>query len=125
MSKTVIATDKAPAALGPYSQAIKTGSFLFCSGQLGLVPATGELRDGVKDQAQQAMQNLQAVIQEAGKTMDDVVKTTIFLTNMGDFPVVNEVYGSFFPGSKPARSTIAVAALPKAGLVEVEAIVAL
>lgn len=125
MSKTVVSTTKAPAALGPYSQGIKSNGFLFCSGQLGLDPASGELRDGVKAQADQAMQNLKAVIETAGKTMDDIVKTTIFLTNMGDFPVVNEVYGSYLPGDKPARSTIAVAALPKAGQVEIEAIVAL
>jgi 2-iminobutanoate/2-iminopropanoate deaminase len=125
MSKTVVATTKAPAALGPYSQGIKSNGFLFCSGQLGLDPASGELREGVKAQAEQAMQNLKAVIETAGKTMDDIVKTTIFLTNMGDFPTVNEVYGSFLPGDKPARSTIAVAALPKAGQVEIEAVVAL
>lgn len=125
MAKTVIATKNAPAALGPYSQGIKTDSYLFCSGQLGLDPATGELADGVKAQAERAMKNLQAVAMEAGTTLASVVKTTIFLADMADFATVNEVYGSFFPGDKPARSTIQVAALPKAGRVEIEAIIAL
>ncbi len=125
MSKTVIATTSAPAAIGPYSQGIKTGSFLFCSGQLGIDPATGELVSGVKAQAERAMLNMKAIAAEAGTTLDAVVKTTIFLKDMADFAVVNEVYGSFFKGDKPARSTIAVAALPKGGLVEVEAILAL
>ena len=125
MAKTVIAAKNAPAALGPYSQGIKTDSYLFCSGQLGLDPATGELADGVKAQAERAMKNLQAVAMEAGTTLASVVKTTIFLADMADFATVNEVYGSFFPGDKPARSTIQVAALPKAGRVEIEAIIAL
>jgi 2-iminobutanoate/2-iminopropanoate deaminase len=122
MAKTIIATKNAPDALGPYSQGIKLDAFVFCSGQLGLNPATGELLDGVKAQAEQAMKNLKAVLEAAGSGLDKIVKTTIFLKNMGDFPVVNEVYGSFFPGDKPARSTIEVAALPKGGLVEIEAI---
>jgi 2-iminobutanoate/2-iminopropanoate deaminase len=125
MSKTVIATKNAPAALGPYSQGIKTDRLLFCSGQLGLVPATGELAEGVKAQAEQAMKNLKAVAEEAGTTLDAVVKTTIFLKDMADFAAVNEVYGSFFKGDKPARSTVQVAALPKNGLVEIEAVLSL
>jgi 2-iminobutanoate/2-iminopropanoate deaminase len=122
MAKTIIATKNAPDALGPYSQGIKLTDFIFCSGQLGLNPATGNLLDGVKLQADQAMKNLKAVLEAGGSGLDKIVKTTIFLKNMGDFPVVNEVYGSFFPGDKPARSTIEVAALPKGGLVEIEAI---
>jgi 2-iminobutanoate/2-iminopropanoate deaminase len=122
MAKTVIATKNAPGALGPYSQGIKLTDFIFCSGQLGLNPATGELVEGVKAQAEQAMKNLKAVLEAGGSSLDRIVKTTIFLKNMGDFPVVNEAYGSFFPGDKPARSTIEVAALPKGGLVEIEAI---
>ncbi len=125
MRKTVIATKNAPAALGPYSQAIKTGSYLFCSGQLGIDPASGELAIGVKAQAELVLRNLAAVAAEAGTTLDAVVKTTIFLKDMADFAVVNEVYASFFKGDKPARSTIQVAALPKGGLVEIEAILAL
>ncbi|MFH2114614.1 MAG: RidA family protein [Spirochaetota bacterium] len=122
MAKTIIATKNAPGALGPYSQGIKLTDLIFCSGQLGLNPATGELVDGVKAQAEQAMKNLKAVLEAGGSSLDKIVKTTIFLKNMGDFPVVNEAYGSFFPGDKPARSTVEVAALPKGGLVEIEAI---
>jgi 2-iminobutanoate/2-iminopropanoate deaminase len=122
MAKTVIATKNAPNALGPYSQGIKLTDFVFCSGQLGLDPVTNELVSGVKAQAEQAMKNLRAVLQAAGSDLEKIVKTTIFLKNMGDFPVVNEAYGSFFPGDKPARSTVEVAALPKGGLVEIEVI---
>jgi 2-iminobutanoate/2-iminopropanoate deaminase len=125
MNKSVVSTKNAPAALGPYSQAIKIPSLLFCSGQLGIDPATGDLADGVRAQAEGSMNNLKAVIEAAGASLDGIVKTTIFLKDMNDFAVVNEVYGSFFKGDKPARSTIAVADLPKGGLVEIEAIVAL
>jgi 2-iminobutanoate/2-iminopropanoate deaminase len=125
MSKTVIATKSAPAAIGPYSQAVKAGNFVFCSGQLGLEPATGVLAVGIRAQAERSMNNLKAVAEAAGTTLDAVVKTTIFLADMADFAVVNEVYGSFFAGDKPARSTVAVAALPKGGLVEIEAVLSL
>jgi len=125
MSKSVVATVSAPAAIGPYSQAIKTGALVFCSGQLGIDPASGELAVGVKAQAERSLLNLRAVAEAAGATLDSVVKTTIFLKDMADFAVVNEVYGSFFKGDKPARSTIAVAGLPKGGLVEIEAVLAL
>ncbi len=125
MQKKVIATDKAPGAIGPYSQGIHAGSFAFVSGQLGIDPATGALADGVKAQAERAMKNLQAVCQAAGGTLESIVKTTIFLKDMADFPTVNEVYGAYFTGDKPARSTIAVAGLPKGGLVEIEAILSL
>lgn len=123
--KKVIATGGAPGAIGPYSQAVVSGGYLFCSGQLGLDPASGQLADGVRAQAERAMLNLKAVCEAAGGSLDSVVKTTIFLTTMDNFTVVNEVYGSFFQGDKPARSTIAVAGLPKGGLVEIEAIAAL
>ncbi|MBP7265005.1 MAG: RidA family protein [Spirochaetia bacterium] len=123
--KKVIATGGAPGAIGPYSQAVVSGGYLFCSGQLGLDPASGQLADGVRAQAERAMLNLKAVCEAAGGSLDSVVKTTIFLTTMDNFSVVNEVYGSFFQGDKPARSTIAVAGLPKGGLVEIEAIAAL
>jgi 2-iminobutanoate/2-iminopropanoate deaminase len=119
-----ISASGAPAALGPYSHAIGHGDLVFCSGQLGLDPATGELADGVEAQAERALSNLMAVLDAAGLGPADVVKTTIFLADMGDFPKVNAVYGRFFPEPYPARSTVQVAALPKAGLVEIEAIAA-
>ncbi|HTX73352.1 MAG TPA: RidA family protein [Rectinemataceae bacterium] len=122
MQLTSITSPEAPKALGPYSQAVSVGDFVFCSGQLGIVPSSGELADGVKAQADQAMRNLRAVLAAAGSGLDRIVKTTIFLADMADFAVVNEVYGSFFKGAFPARSTVQVAALPKAGRVEIEAI---
>ena len=122
MTRQAIATSGAPAAIGPYSQAVASDGLLFCSGQLGLDPATGNLVEGVEAQAERSMQNLTAVLDAAGLTMADVVKTTIFLADMGDFAAVNAVYGRFMPDPPPARSTVAVAALPKGGLVEIEAI---
>jgi 2-iminobutanoate/2-iminopropanoate deaminase len=119
-----ISASGAPAALGPYSHAIGHGDLVFCSGQLGLDPATGDLMDGVEAQAERALTNLVAVLDAAGLGPADVVKTTIFLADMGDFPTVNAVYGRFFPEPYPARSTVQVAALPKGGLVEIEAIAA-
>jgi 2-iminobutanoate/2-iminopropanoate deaminase len=122
MNRDAIATTGAPAAIGPYSQAIAMDCLVFCSGQLGLDPTTGNLVEGVEAQAERSMQNLTAVLAEAGLTMADVVKTTIFLADMADFAAVNAVYGRFMPDPPPARSTVAVAALPKGGLVEIEAI---
>ncbi|HEY5435637.1 MAG TPA: Rid family detoxifying hydrolase [Candidatus Limnocylindrales bacterium] len=122
MTRDAIATAGAPAAIGPYSQAIAFDGLVFCSGQLGLDPATGVLVEGVEAQAERSMQNLTAVLEAAGLTMADVVKTTIFLADMGDFAAVNTVYGRFMPDPPPARSTVAVAELPKGGLVEIEAI---
>jgi len=122
MTRQAISTAGAPAAIGPYSQAIASGDLLFCSGQLGMDPATGELADGVEAQADRAMRNLLAVLDAAGTTIADVVKTTIFLADMGDFATVNAVYGRYVPDPPPARSTVQVAALPKAGRVEIEAI---
>jgi 2-iminobutanoate/2-iminopropanoate deaminase len=122
MTRQAISTGGAPGAIGPYSQAIRSGDMVFCSGQLGLDPATGELVDGVEAQADRALRNLQSVLDAAGLSFDDVVKTTIFLADIGDFSKVNEVYGRFMPTPPPARSTVQVAALPKGGLVEVEAI---
>ena len=119
-----ISASGAPAALGPYSHAIGYGDLVFCSGQLGLDPASGELADGVEAQAERALSNLMAVLDAAGLGPADVMKTTIFLADMADFPKVNAVYGRFFPEPYPARSTVQVAALPKAGLVEIEAIAA-
>jgi 2-iminobutanoate/2-iminopropanoate deaminase len=122
MTRQAIQTNGAPAALGPYSQAIRSGDLVFCSGQLGLDPATGELADGVEAQAERALRNLQSVLDAAGLGFDDVVKTTIFLADVNDFAAVNAVYAKFMPAPPPARSTIGVAALPKGGLVEIEAI---
>ncbi|MBA2380958.1 MAG: RidA family protein [Chloroflexi bacterium] len=122
MTRQAIQTNGAPAALGPYSQAIRSGEFVFCSGQLGLDPATGELADGVEAQAERALRNLQSVLDAAGLGFDDVVKTTVFLADVDDFAKVNAVYAKFMAEPPPARSTIGVAALPKGGLVEVEAI---
>lgn len=122
MTRHAVSTTGAPAAIGPYSQAIALDGFVFCSGQLWLDPATGELVEGVEAQAERAMRNLAAVLDAAGLTLADVVKTTIFLADMADFAAVNAVYGRHVPDPPPARSTVQVAALPKAGRVEIEAI---
>lgn len=122
MNRQVISTSNAPAAIGPYSQAIRAGQFLFASGQLGLDPATGELREGIEAQTRQVLANMQAVLAASGAAVADVVKTTIFLADIGDFAVVNRIYGEVFGHEPPARSTVQVAALPKNGLVEIEMI---
>ncbi len=122
MTRQAIQTSGAPAAIGPYSQGIRSGEFVFCSGQLGLDPASGELVEGVEAQAERSLRNLQSVLDAAGLTFDDVVKTTIFLADVGDFAAVNAVYAKFMPTPPPARSTIGVGVLPKGGLVEIEAI---
>lgn len=119
---THVSTPNAPAALGPYSQAVDTGSTVYCSGQLGLDPATGNLADGVQAQTHQALKNLQAVLNEAGLSLDNVVKTTVFVQNLADFGTVNEIYGTYFHGGFPARSCVQIAALPKNALVEIECI---
>lgn len=124
--KTVIKSASAPAALGPYSQAIRKGDTLYLSGQLGIVPATGELiSPDVAEQAAQALANMKAVLAQAGASVEDVCKVTVFLTDMADFQTVNDVYARTFTADPPARSCIAVAALPKGGRVEVEAIAVL
>jgi 2-iminobutanoate/2-iminopropanoate deaminase len=119
-SKTIINTDAAPAAIGPYSQAVRSGDLLFCSGQLGLVPATGQLAEGVEAQTRQAMENIMAVLATQGAGFDTIVKTTIFVADLADFATVNAVYGGYFTDGFPARSTVQVAGLPKGGLVEIE-----
>lgn len=119
----VIQTNQAPAAIGPYSQAIRKGNFLFTSGQLGIDPATGDfVEGGVKEQTIQVFKNIKAILSEAGYTMADIVKTTVFLADMADFAAVNEIYALQFEGDFPARSAIAVKTLPKNGLVEIEII---
>jgi 2-iminobutanoate/2-iminopropanoate deaminase len=123
MTRQAVRTSAAPAAIGPYSQAIAIDGFVFCSGQVGLDPASGELVDGgIEAQADRALRNIAAVLDAAGLGMADVVKTTLFLADIGDFATVNEVYGRHFPDPPPARSTFAVAALPRGARVEVEAI---
>ena len=122
MTRQAIATSGAPAAIGPYSQAIAVDGLLFCSGQLGLDPESGILVEGgVEAQAERSLKNLAAVLDAAGLGWADVVKTTIFLADIADFAAVNAVYGRFMPDPPPARSTVQVAALPKGGLVEIEA----
>jgi 2-iminobutanoate/2-iminopropanoate deaminase len=113
---------KIPKAVGPYSPFIKTGNFIFCSGQVGVSPDTNKLVEGIENQTHQALKNVSAVLEEAGSNLDNVVKTTIFLTNINDFAKVNEIYGSYFTKQKPARSTIEVSNLPKGALIEIEAI---
>jgi 2-iminobutanoate/2-iminopropanoate deaminase len=125
MNIRTISSENAPAAIGPYSQAIQTGNLLFCSGQIPLDPVSGAVvAGGVREQAEQVMQNIAAVLSAAGTDFDHVVKTTIYLVDMGDFSVVNEVYGRCFPGHKPARSTVAVHGLPRGVLLEIEVIAA-
>ncbi len=123
MNRKVIQTEKAPKAIGPYSQAIRTDSLIFTAGQIGLVPATGELvANSVEEQTRQALTNLKNVVEGAGSTLAHVVKTTVFLKDMNDFPKMNAIYAEFFGENPPARSTVAVAALPKSGLIEIEAV---
>ena len=122
MSNQVIFTKNAPAAIGPYSQALTAGTMLFTSGQLGLNPATGELGTGIEEQTRLSLSNVQAILEEAGFAKTDVVKTVIFLKNMSDFATVNGIYADFFGDHKPARSCVEVSALPKGGLVEIEVI---
>lgn len=123
VTKTVISTEHAPKAIGPYSQVIRAGDFIFAAGQTGLDPSTMELvAGGVQAQARQVLTNLKHVLEAAGSSLSRVVKTTVFLTDMANFATMNAVYMEFFPENPPARSTIAVAGLPKDGLVEIEAI---
>lgn len=117
---TIINTDKAPAAVGPYVQAILAGNTLFSSGQLGMNPETGALPEGVEAQARQSLANVKAILDEAGFAKSDVVKTTVFIKDMNDFAAVNAIYAEFFGDACPARSCVEVARLPKDGLVEIE-----
>ncbi len=123
--KQIISTNEAPTAIGPYSQAVRSGSFLFCSGQIPLDPKSGEIVPGdVRAQTRRVLDNIAAVLRTEGLSFDNVVKTTIFLTNLGDFQRVNEIYGSYFKQDPPARSTVQVSALPKGANVEIEVIAA-
>lgn len=121
MSLSQVATRQAPEAIGPYSQAIKAGGFLFTAGQIALDPGNGKIAEGgIVEQTERVMQNLTAVLQAAGVDWNSVVKTTVFLTDLGDFPVFNEVYGRYLGSARPARSTVQVSALPRNGRVEIE-----
>jgi len=123
MKKRVIHTEKAPKAIGPYSQAVQAGNFLFLSGQIPLDPANGELVKGdIREQARRVLENLKGVLESQDLGMRDVVKVTIFLKDMGNFSQVNEVYATYFPSSPPARSTVEVARLPRDAEIEIEAI---
>ena len=123
IEKKVIKSEKAPKAIGPYSVAIECGGFVFCAGQTGIDPATGDLvGPELEAQTRQVLANLRNVLEAAGSSLDMVVKTTVFLRDMADFPKMNAIYGEYFGSNPPARSTVAVAGLPKGGVVEMEAV---
>ena len=123
MERKVISTDNAPKAIGPYSQAIRVGDFVFCAGQAGLDPATGKLvQGGIEAETRRVLQNLSAALEAAGSSLSRVVKTTVFLTNMDEFQRMNAIYAEFFPSAPPARSTVQVSRLPAGACVEIEAI---
>ena len=123
MQKKVVQTDKAPKAIGPYSQAIRTEAMIYTAGQTGLEPATGELiAGGLEEQTRQVLNNIRNVLEAAGSSLEHVVKTTVFLQDMNDFAKMNAIYAEYFGENPPARSTIAVVALPKGGLVEIEVV---
>jgi 2-iminobutanoate/2-iminopropanoate deaminase len=123
MDKTQISTTKAPAAIGPYSQAIRSGQFLYTSGQIPLDPTTGTIvGDDVQTQTHRVLQNMQALLESAGASLNSVIKTTVFLTSMSDFQAMNEVYATYFGDVAPARSTVAVVELPRKALVEIECV---
>ena len=125
MSKKAINTEKAPKAIGPYSQAIQVGNLIYTSGQLPINPTTGAFPEGgIKEQSRQSLSNIQAILEEAGLTMSNVVKTTVFLADMNDFADMNAVYAEFFTQPYPARSAVAVKTLPKNALVEIEVVAA-
>lgn len=123
MKREAVRTPEAPAAIGPYSQAVRAGGFLFCSGQIPLDPSTGKMvGGGVEAQAERVLKNLEAVLIAGGAALRSVVKTTVYLVDLGDFPAVNAVYGKFFPGDPPARVTVQVVKLPAGALVEIDAV---
>ncbi|MHA0857371.1 RidA family protein [Paenibacillus sp. CMAA1364] len=125
INKEVIQTTGAPQAIGPYSQAVKVGGLLFASGQLGLDPSTGVLPESIEEQTKQSLHNVKAIVEAAGATMNQIVKSTVYLKDMNDFQAVNEIYSGFFAQPYPARSAVEVARLPKDALVEIEVIVQL
>ena len=125
MSKKVIATEKAPGAIGPYSQAMRIGNMIFTSGQIPLNPATGEMVTEIAAATKQSLENVKAILEVEGATMENVIKTTVFLSDMNNFVAMNEVYATYFPQNPPARSAVEVARLPKDAVVEIEVIAAL
>ena len=123
MNKKTVTTERAPQAIGPYSQAVVAGGWVFCSGQIALDPATGEIvRGGIEAETRQVLENLSAVLQAAGASLDGVVKTTVYLEEMGQFGAMNTVYEEFFGERRPARATVEVSGLPKGGAVEIDAV---
>ncbi len=122
MDRKIISTDKAPAAIGPYSQAVEVNGLIYTSGMIPVIPATGEIVEGIEAQARQALTNVKSLLEAAGSSMDKVIKTTVFIKDMNDFARVNEVYAGFFKGDYPARSCVEVARLPKDVLIEMEAV---
>lgn len=123
MSKTIINSEKAPKAIGPYNQAIVCDNFVFCSGQLPVIPATGNMIEGgIKEQTAQVLKNIEAVLNEVNLNLESVIQTTVYLADMADFSSFNEIFGEFFNKSKPTRTTVAVKALPKNSLVEITAV---
>lgn len=122
MNREIILTSKAPAAIGPYSQGIKLENIIFVSGQIPVNPETGEVSKDIKEQTAQSMKNISSILEKSGASLEDVVKVTIFITDLSNFAEVNEVYGSFFTGSYPARSCVEVSKLPKGVDIEIEAI---
>ena len=121
--KKIISTSDAPAAIGPYSQAVRSGNFIFCSGQIPLDPKSGEMvSDDIRAQTRRVLDNISGVLKSQGLSLGDVLKTTIFLTDLGNFQMVNEIYGSYFNNQPPARSTVQVSALPKGAKIEIEVI---
>lgn len=124
--REAVKTEKAPAAIGPYSQGIRSGGFLFCSGQIPLDPSSGKMVEGgIKVQTERVLQNLEAVLTSGGASLRSVVKTTVYLVDLADFPAMNGVYGTFFPEEPPARATVQVAKLPAGALVEIDAVASL
>jgi 2-iminobutanoate/2-iminopropanoate deaminase len=125
MKRDAVRTAGAPAAIGPYSQAVRAGGFLFCSGQIPMDPSTGTLVEGgIEAQTERVLNNLKAVIAAGGGNLSSVVKTTVYLTDLGDFPAMNAVYGKFFPQEPPARATVQVAKLPAGARIEIDAVAA-
>ena len=122
MSKTIIKTDKSPAAIGPYNQGIVAGGFLFTSGQLPINPITGQVPSSIEEQTVQVLDNLKAIIEEAGSSMEKVVKCTVYLQNFSDFEVMNRIYATYFTWSAPARATVEVSKMAKNALVEIDAV---
>jgi len=125
MERDIVRSGKAPAAIGPYSQGVRCGGFLFCSGQIPLDPPTGKMVEGgIAEQTERALRNLEAVLDAGGAALSSVVKTTVYLVDLGDFPAMNAVYARFFPGDPPARATVEVSKLPAGARVEIEAVAA-